>query len=226
MGDTGFSILGDHILGWSDLEVLVYSDIPVDLLTERTCSTPAPFIQFVSFRYTSLNYIQTFFHGRFVSGVYKLPEATDRKIYVHYRDLRISDRYCSFLPETNEIRAFFEGLLTTTPLTLKYPKYYNWNYIPRQINPKFNIWSFYDLDLDSVTIHITTNNSGNPSLNKDIFLNSGLDSDKFEIIQHETNKKLWEITVFVDEVFENGEEVITYVSMNDVKGNHLKDGLW
>ena len=218
MAKDGVVVVGDSLLGYTERRAYVYWDINPDLLSEKKGAIETPYIELETFRYATHQHIAHIYTTRWSEVIRAYQPITERTLLFNYKLLQISNRWAYVYQDTRERIGYTEGLFTTTPLILKYPKYYNWNYIPQVINPEFNVWSYYNLDTDNITLKIVSDKGTS------IYLNSGINRDKFVI--KKISKHTWKIKVYVDHVFEPGEKVSLYVTMYDVKGNHLKPGMW
>jgi len=218
MASEGVIVVGDSVEGYTERRIYVYWDINPDQTTERNCVIETPFYRIDDWRYATHEHIDHIYTTRWGLVVRAYQPITERTAYLNYKLIQVSNRYGYVYQDTRERHAFTEGLLTQTPLILKYPKYYNWKFIPQIINPEFNVWSYYDLDKDNITVKVLSDKG------KQVILNSGTHKDKFVI--EKVSKYVWKVKVYVDMVFEPGENVSVYVSMYDVKGNYLKPGLW
>ena len=214
----GVVLLGSQVLGYTEREVLAVWDVAPDLRDARQCFTPNSYLGFYDARFATQNYIQFISNTRWAAVVYKGPPCTEKNIFVYYSQCFFSNRTLYYYPDTSYRYVYAEGVFTATPLLLKYPKYYNWNYLPQVLTPEFRIWSFYPIDESSVTLKIVTDRG------KFILLNAGAHPDKVEIVQE--SDKVYRIVFYVDTIFEHGEKVDCYLSLYDIKGNYLKDGLW
>ena len=214
----GIIIVGSQTIGFTERRVYVYWDIPPDLLSDRHSYMENPYRLFINTRYAGCNYIQHIYITRWVHVEYEPTPITEREVYLEYSLCQISERHIYFYPDSRERMVFAEGLFTQTPLLLKYPKYYNWNYIPQIISPEFIIWSFYPLDEDNITLVISTDQGTH------LRYNSGTNPDSFRI--EKITEEQYKVTVFIDHEFNNSEVVTCYLTAFDTKGNHLKDGMW
>jgi len=225
MPQTGVLILGDQIIGYTERWMYCYWDIDPEILSERNCSTVEPYYSYFSSRYASHEHIQYTYNTRWFYMEYEEIPVTDRWVYMYYSLTKYTERMFYFYPDTAERLCFYESLLTSTPLLLKYPKYYDWTYIPQVINPEFKVWSYYPINETDITLHIMSDGAGITEDEQNIFLNSGVNPTKFKIEQ-EGNTEVYKIIVNVDAVFKNSEKIDLYFSLHDIKGNHLKPGLW
>lgn len=218
MASEGVLVVGDSIQGYTERNGYLYWDISPDLRDERKAFLEEPFYRVTTWRYGATRAIAHIYTTRWAQIKRAYQPISERKVYLSYKELHYSIRTAYVYQDTRERLGYTEALFTQTPLVLKYPKYYNWHYIPQILNPKFRIWSFYDLDLDSITLKITTDKG------KLILLNSGKDKDKFKV--EKIADKIYEVTIYVDQIFDEGEKVNLYLSCYDEKGNLLKDGFW
>ena len=218
MSDNGIIVVGGQTTGYTERSIYVYWDISPDLSSERQCGIVTPYYVVSSTRYIAHQHIQYAYCNRWVAMEYTKIPVSDRKIFVHYAKCMHSERTMCYNPDTCERMIYVEALLTTTPLLIKYPKYFNWNYVPQIINPEFMIWSHYDLDIDNITLKITSTNGVL------ISLNSGANPDKFSIKKFSNNQ--YKLIFYVDHVFDPGDTVTCYVMAYDIKGNYLKPGMW
>ena len=216
--ETGVIVIGDHSLGFTERLTCLRWDIPADVTTERSYYIEDPFYLFYSTRYCVYNYIQTSYITRW--NTYGLEEKpiSEISVMLDYCQVLSTERSCYFYPDTSERCIFVESLLTNTPLLLKYPKYFNWNYIPQVLNPEFVLWSFYPLEEEDITIKLV----GSSGIIK--IVNSGNSPESVTI--EKVSEHQYKITAMVDHVFENGEIVNCYLTIFDIQGNHLKDGMW
>lgn len=219
MADNGIIIIGDQTIGYSERETYVYWDIAADAQSERSIILHPPYYLISNSRHTALNYIHTLYATRWTAMEYTPNPTSDRYVYLHYSLCVKSERTTYYHPETGNRLVFVEGLLTNTPLLMKYPKYYNWNYVPQVLNPEFILWSFYPLATSDITVKLLATNSGSS-----VVKNSGVDSNDF-IIETLSNKQ-YKITVNIDHTFNPGDTVTCYVTAYDTKGNYLKPGMW
>ena len=218
VADNGIIIIGDQTIGYSERDTYIYWDVSSDMSSDRSCAIAVPYYQLINSRYVATEHIQHIYATRWVHIEYTPEPISERYIFMHYAACMHSERTVYYYPDTRERLMFVEGLLTATPLLMKYPKYYNWNYVPQILNPQFTIWSHYDLEETDVTLKIIS--SGGAT----IYLNSGTSPDAFSI--EKTNDTTYVITVAVDHVFEPTETVTCYLTAYDVKDNYLKPGMW
>ena len=218
MAKDGIIVVGDSLLGYTERVSYVYWDVNPDLISEKEVLIETPYIEIETFRYITHEHIDHLYTTRWSELIRAYQPVTEQIVTFNHKLIQFSNRYVYVYQDTRERIGYTEGLFTQTPLVLKYPKYYNWNYIPQIITPEFNVWSYYDLDTDNITIKIVS------SKGTQIYLNSGINKDKFVIEKVASHQ--WKIKVYVDHVFEPGEKVSVYVTMYDVKGNYLKPGLW
>jgi len=218
VADNGVVIIGGRTIGYTERNVHVYWDIAPDLITERTFHTPMPYYLIPNSRYVTHEHIQHVYITRWCHVEYDPQPISERHIFMHYALCAHSERKIYYYPDTRERWVFSECLLQNTPLLLKYPKYYNWNYIPQILNPEFILWSFYHIDESDIALQLMGSTGTN------IYLNSGTAPDKFDIIQIAPDQ--FKITVHVDHVFEPNETVTCYLTAYDIKGNYLKPGMW
>lgn len=214
----GVTTVGSQTIGYTEREVYLYWDVAPDLRSERFCFLPEAYYVVESVRYTTQNYIEHIYTTRWMSVTYKPTPITERNIFVLYAVCTTSERTVYYYPDTGYRFAYAESIYTQTPLLLKYPKYYNWDYVPQSITPEFEIWSYYPLREDDITLKIVTNQG------KTVYINSGDTTAQVDIIK-ETDK-VYKIKFKVDEVFDPGEQITCYLSAYDIKGNYLKDGMW
>ena len=218
MASEGILVVGDKVVGYTERNGYLYWDISPDLLSERKIVIETPFYRITNWRYVALEKIDHIFTTRYARVERAYQPITERKILLSYKLLQWSDRKIYAYQDTRERTIFVEGLFTQTPLLLKYPKYYNWHYVPQVLTPEFYIWSYYPLDENEITLKVVTDKG------KKIVLNSAKDREKFKI--EKLKNKKYKVTVFIDEVFEEGEKVSIYLSAYDIKGNELKPGFW
>lgn len=218
MANEGFYSIGDHILGYTERNVLVQWDINPDLRSDRLTHIETPYYVVFDARYGTFQEILYIYITRWVATEVDGPPGTERLVALQGVVCHTSDRQACFYLDTGFRWAIAQGLFTNTPLLLKYPKYYNWSYIPEVLTPEFQIWSFYELDTSDIGIKLVGSESGT------VELHSGRDADKFEITK--ISDKIWKIRVTVDKKFQAGETITCYVSAHDVYGQFLKDGLW
>lgn len=222
MPDTGILVLGDQILGYSEVYFYCYWDISPDLSTERKCSIVNPFLRFYSAREVMHEHVQYLYTTRWMWIQYLPIPVSDRLVYQFYKQTEYSEISCYVLENTQEVKCTYESLLTQTPLVLKYPKYYNWEFIPQILNPEFQIWSHYDINPREVYLHITSDKG------KNIFISSSISPEKVSITKSspDPNNRIFKVSFVCDTIFDNGEVVTCHLSLFDVKGNHLKPGIW
>lgn len=218
MADNGIIIIGGQVTGYSERNVTVLWDIAPDLISERHILIETPYFELFTSRYVTHQHIQYVYCTRWmICKVEEIP-LTERKIFVHYALCTKSERTIYYYPDTRERLMFTEGLYTQTPLLLKYPKYFNWSYIPQVINPEFKIWSYYDLNELDITVKITS------VAGFILYMNSGVHKDKFIISKD--NEYIYTITVIIDHVFDPSDTVSCHVTAFDIKQNYLKPGMW
>jgi len=218
MAQTGIITIGNFILGFDARTCYVEFDIAPELKSERHIHTSA-FERYTSWKYCVYEYILYTFTTRYIHFLEEGSPYSEKYSYVHWAVKRYDERYAYYEFIHNEVKCFCEGLFTHTPLLLKNFKYNNWQYIPNVITPEFYIWSFYELDINSVEIMIH-----NKTTNEYIVYTYNTDKDKFEI--EKLTDYVWKIKLSVDVFFENGTEIDIYISVYDVHGNALKEGLW
>jgi len=214
----GVTTVGSQTIGYTERQIYVDWDIAPDLRVSRQLFTPEGYYRIPNTRYAGCNYIQHVYCTRWTLLNYERQPITERKLFVYYALCQTSERKVYYYPDTAYRYIYAESLYTETPLLLKYPKYYNWNYIPQVIHPQFTVWSYYDLKTDDITLKVMTDKG------TVLYMNSGKEPDKVKI--EKKSDTIYEITFHLDHVFDPGEKVTCYVSMYDVKGNYLKDGLW
>ena len=218
MPESGVLIIGDQIIGYSERYIYNCWDVPTDIKSNRYCAIVKPYLNVYGARYAYHNHVRYMYSGRYASINYTPIPCSDRYVFVNYLIAGKSDRYAYFYEDTGWRYCFYDCLLTQTPLLLKNPKYTNWEYIPQIINPEFKIWSHYELNENDISLHITSDNDAN------IFLNSGINKSSFSIVKE--SEKIYNITVYVNHVFDNDETINCHLTLFDKKGNYLKDGLW
>lgn len=218
MSDNGIVVIGGQTIGYTERNVYVYWDVSPDMSTERQFSIETPYYTINTARHVFYEDIQHIYTTRWVSMHYTPLPVSDRQMFVYYSQCMKSERFVYYHPDTAERLIYVESLLTTTPLLMKYPKYFNWNYVPQIVNPEFIVWAHYPLDLSNITLKITSTNGVLLSLN------SGTNPDKFSIASIGNNQ--YKITFYVDYVFDPGDVVTCYVMAYDIKGNYLKPGMW
>jgi hypothetical protein len=224
---SGVYTVGDKIIAYTERQFIVKYDVSPDLRSERQFNLEQPYTVYTSWRYFSFNYILHLLSQRqFVIVRSEKPYFEERNFFIQWCHLDYTDRKFFVQLDIWKRNFIVESLFTNTPLLLKYPKYYNWDYVPQILNLEFNVYSFYDLEEDDITVYI--NSLTNPE--HSIILNSGLDKDKFEIkviSEYPNNKgKIYQIKVYVPIVFDVGEEIQISLVCYDKKGNYLKKGLW
>jgi hypothetical protein len=218
MANSGVINLQEYIIAYEERNVYIYFDVPADAKTERSIITVEPFIREITTRYVYQEWIAYLYVNRWVTQNYVPIIVSDKYIYQKSYLRQFSDRYITYYQDTGYRYVFCEGLITQTPLLLKYPKYYDWTYVPPVISPTFQIWSFYPIDNSNITIFITTDK------NRNFYIHSGNNFNAFKIKQ--LSDKIYEITVSVDAVFDYGEKITCQLSLYDIKGNYLKPGIW
>lgn len=235
--ETGVIVVGDQTIGFTERLTHLEWDIPADVITEITCTVEDPFYLFYSTRYFLYNYILTVYNTRWFTFEVSDEPFSEVPVMLEPMQREVSERRIYYYPDTSERIILVESLYTVTPLLLKYPKYFNWNYIPQIINPEFIIWSYYPLQENDITLKII----GDTGVV--LYYNSGTSPDSFiiEKTMEQVNSNVYvpprftppestvaryKITVIVDHTFENGEVVDCYLTIFDVMGNHLKDGMW
>jgi len=256
MANDGIVVVSDQTIGYTERLIHVQWDITPDLMTERELTLLKPYYSLYSARSINFARIQYLYMTRWIFLNYTPIPITERNIYVYYSLKTMSERYIYYYPDTRERLCYVESIFTNTPLLLKYPKYFNWTYIPQILTPEFIIWSYYPLDMDNVTIKIV--GSSGTIIN----LNSGAHKEKFKITRPngapiletpstqipqlpqpdpfgaDINKllmplagqsetdKQYKITVYVDHTFESNETINCYITAFDMKGQPLLPGLW
>lgn len=218
MADNGVIVVGGGTIGYSERNIYVYWDISADLSSDRSFLIETPYYVVANSRYIAHQHIQYIYNTRWMHIEYEPIPVTDRTIYVHYSKCFTSERSLYYHPDTHERMIYVEGLMTNTPLLMKYPKYFNWSYVPQVVNPEFIIWSFYDLDYSNVVLKLTSTNGVL------LTLNSGTAPEKFDIQELSNNQ--YKITIFVDYVFDANDIITCYITAYDIKGNYLKQGMW
>jgi len=237
--ETGVIVVGDQTIGYTERLTCLRWDIPADVVTERSAYTEDPFYLFYTTRYSTQNYILTTYSTRWTSYVVEQQTYSEKYIILDYAKREVTERHYYYYPDSANRFLFVQGLLTNTPLLLKYPKYFNWNYIPQIVNPRFDIWSFYPLEKNDLTLKIV-GSSGTI-----LYYNYGISQDSFLIEEFPQSPPppppvgsilppgpldpppcRYRITVYVNHVFENEETINCYLTVFDSKGNYLKDGMW
>jgi len=218
MANTGIITLGNYILGFDSRYCVFKYDVQPELKYEIKCITSG-FLRFNTWRYIHYNYIIKVFTTRYVHIVEEKKPYSEKKIYMLYGIRYKDERYCYYYYLQNEVKCYFESLFTQTPLLLKNYKYNHWERIPNLISPEFYIWSYYPIDEKSIEIFI------HDKTNDRLIVYSYItDKDKFKI--EKIKEKIYKVSLEVDVFFENGTELDIYISLYDIKGNYLKDGLW
>lgn len=218
MADNGIIIIGGQTIGYTERNVYVYWDIASDMTSERGVALSAPYYLVPNARYTALNYILSAYTTRWTSLTYQPTPISERSVFMHYSQCVRSERGIYYHPETGNRLVFVEGLLTNTPLLMKYPKYFNWSYVPQVLNPEFILWSYYDLAVNDITVKLVSTAGITASAN------SGTDKSLFNIETLANHQ--YRVTVNIAQVFAPGDTVNCYVTAYDVKGNYLKPGMW
>jgi len=218
VAENGIIIIGDQTIGYSERSTYVYWDIAADAQSDRKILIKEPYYLVANGRHTTLNYVQSIYATRWTLLTYQPTPISERNIYLHYASCVRSERYTYYYPETGNRLVFVEGLMTNTPLLMKYPKYFNWNYVPQVLNPEFVLWSYYALEENDITIKLV---SSGGSI---ILCNSGNETSKFTISN--IADKQYKITVNIDHTFNTNETVTCYITAYDIKGNYLKPGMW
>ena len=212
----GVTTVGTQTIGYTERQIYVDWDISPDLRVSRKLFTPEAFYRIRDARYITQNYIEHVYCTRWTSVKYLPTPITERHVYFNYAKCKTSDRTVFYYPDTAYRQIYVESLYTNTPLLLKYPKYYNWDYVPQVINPEFTVWSYYPIAVDDIILKIMT------SENKVIYVHSK--DNNIELSK--LSDTIYKIKFKVDTVFDPGEVITCYVSLHDIKGNYLKDGLW
>ena len=104
-----------------------------------------------------------------------------------------------------------ESFVRATPVILKYPKYHNWEYIPRKITPEFDVWSYYELDENSINLTINTlRTSDGDVILPDIF-------EVLDFIDISLTDNLQGLTVYNDVVYllDNSNDSVYSVNLDD-----------
>ncbi len=218
MADNGIIIIGDQTIGYSERDVYVYWDLSADFTNERSCVLSEPYYQVVNSRYVITDHIQYVYTTRWTGLEYDPIPITERYVFMHYAKCEHSERTVYYYPDTRERLMFVEGLLTNTPLLLKYPRYFNWNYVPQILNPEFTLWSHYALEEGDITLKLMS------SSGTTILLNSGSTPDLFTITKITDTQ--YNVVVSVDHTFDPGDTITCYLTAYDVKDNYLKPGMW
>lgn len=218
VADNGIIILGDNTLGYTERNIYVYWDISPDLTSQRHIALEVPFYRVMSSREIAHQHIQYIYATRWMHVEYEPTPITERKIFIHYALCLTSERVVYYYPDTRERLIYTECLLINTPLLMKYPKYYNWNFVPQILSPNFILWSFYELDIANISLQIIG------SSGTSIIKNSLSHKDSFTI--EPISEYQYSITVTIDHVFSPGETVTCYLTAYDMKGNYLKPGMW
>jgi len=218
MADDGIIIIGNQTIGYTERQTYIYWDITPNMVDERHMFIASPYYLVSNSRYTAQNYLLTIYSTRWTGLDYTPIPMSEVTIFLHYSQCVWSERSVSYHPETGNRMMFVEGLMTNTPLLMKYPKYYNWSYVPQIVNPQFILWSFYPLATNDITVKLTSDTGASVSVN------SGTDPDKFSIVP--LSNKQYQITANVDHTFATGDHVTCYLTCYDTKGNYLKPGMW
>jgi len=218
MPGTGIGILSDWFTDQNERNIYVYWDITPDRRDERIGKLGLSYIEKFSARNIIYEHILYTYISRWIGLYYQPTPITERNILIYWCQSFSSSRYIYYYLDESLRYCYIHGLLTSTPLLLKYPKYYNWDKLPRVLTPEFLIWSYYDLDENSVVVKVMSDKGYNKTFSKN------LTPDKISI--EKISDKIYKITVNIDNVFEDNEEVSIYISCFDKWGNYLKPGLW
>lgn len=189
-----------------------------DLVSERNAFVPAGFVSYFNARLIQLRWYFHTFTTRYIGMDYLPIPVSDKRIFMLYAQRHCDDRYCYTELDTSWKYCFCEGKVVNTPLLMKYPKYTDVDYLPLVITPNFKVWSYYELDLNSLTVLIkdTTNN-------QEYLFNYANNKDKFRIIQHKTNNGfIYDITLYPDLVFMPNSKIEIYIDVLDIWGNRIK----
>ena len=225
---SGVYTVGDKVIAYSERQFTIKYDISPDLRTERQFTLESPYVVYTSWRYFTQNYVlKALAERKFFIQRSEKPYFGERNFFIQWCHKTYSQR-TFFVQKNIWIRNFVvNSLYTNTPLLLKYPKYYNWDYVPNVLTLEFKVYSFYPLSEDDITVYITSRT--NPE-EHNLVLNSAIDRDKFEIkilSQYPNNRGfIYSIKVYVPVVFDYGEELEIGFSCFDIHGNELKKGLW
>jgi hypothetical protein len=218
MADNGIIIIGNQTIGYTERQTYIYWDISPDMSDERNVYIKPPYYLVNNNRYAGLNYVLSIYTTRWTGMEYEPVPMSERTIFLYYSQCIRSERTTYYYPETGNRLVFVEGLLTNTPLLMKYPKYFNWNYVPQILNPEFILWSFYPLSTSDITVKLMSTTGISVSVN------SGVEPDKFTITTLSNNQ--YKIVANVDQTFPAGDHVSCYITAYDSKGNYLKPGMW
>ena len=218
MADNGIIIIGNLTTGYTERETYVYWDVAPNTLDERTMALAEPYYLEWTAVYSAINYILTIYTTRWTCMDYTPTPMSEITTYLCYSELAWDERTCYFYLDTRDRWAFVEGLFTNTPLLMKYPKYYNWSYVPQVLNPQFILWSYYPLATNDITVKLMS------VAGASVIVNSGTDASKFTLTPIGNN--LYQIDVNVEHTFNTGDQVTCYITAYDTKGNYLKPGMW
>ena len=221
---TGFGPIADWIQADSEVNVYVYWDITPDRYDERNHFCIYGFERHVDARYCTYWEILYLYVTRWTYLYYEPTPITERNVYLYHCLTVNTERNVYFYLDESLRYMFVEGLLTQTPLLLKYPKYYTWEKIPRVLTPEFKIWSYYPLKEEDLTVRVISDGAGDPNKAYNKIFSKTLTPDK--IIIEKVTDKIYNIKVIIDHVFEPAEEVQIYICAFDIHGNYLKPGLW
>jgi hypothetical protein len=104
---------------------------------------------------------------------------------------------------------------------MKYPKYYNNEFLPLVITPAFKVWGFYPLDLDTLTILVKDITNG-----REFLYNYGVNKEVFEVEETPATDGrgfIYSITVKTpDLVFPPNTQIEIYIDVYDIYGNQIK----
>lgn len=221
---VGFLDFGSYLLGWRETNCYAYFDVPSDLQRNIDIFVPQPFIRKETWLYCSYDYVLNTFFSVYTFAPHQGNPYRHINVFYNYALKLKNDINCFYYINTQDILCFVESAFTNTPLVLKYPKYYGWERVPQILSPRFTIWSYYEIDISSINVYIRYQNAENQYVLS--ILNPMVHKDKVIVKRDVGNDKIYIIEAYFPDVIPPNRKVEIGISLQDVKGNQLKQGFW
>jgi len=225
-------VYSDHIEGIDERYAGLKVYIDPNLISERKCYVGAGFLRTYTAKICQSSWKFHTFTTRFVSQKYNPIPVTDRKVFMKYGERHCDERKCFTVLDTCWKWCFVEGKVENTPLLERYPKYYFFQELPLSIYVDFKVYSFYELDLNTLYVLIVDKTN-----NKSYLYHYPKHKDKFvvnkkklpiptrlqgKVLDPDKRNFEYHIILYPDIVLKPSSEIDIYVSLYDIFGNPLK----